>query len=87
VAVNKKRYPLVSVTWRDSHGGDPGWVPAELLPNEPIMIRSVGHFLAETEETIMLGLSCDEIGQVSGFIVIPKVNVTRIVELVPRKRS
>ena len=48
-----KKYPLLLIEWRD-HSGEAGWVELKDLEEPPILCRTIGFKIAETETSIHL---------------------------------
>jgi hypothetical protein len=77
---------LVLVEWVDSGEGR-GWTPIEDIVREPMVCRSVGWLIHETEKgiTVAAHYGSEEDGrspQVCGDMLIPKVAVLSVKDLI-----
>lgn len=85
---NDKMPPLVMVEWLDSARPEPAWRHLDNLPDlEVIQCVSVGWLVGESGGVKMLAPNIGDFqsganAQASGFIRIPSVAITRVVELV-----
>jgi hypothetical protein len=81
-----ERPPLMLVEWLDSAQPVSGWHFLESPPElEIVECVSVGWLVGQTEQVVMLApnIGASESGdaQASGFIRIPRMAVTRMVEM------
>lgn len=73
---------LLMVDWEDSCSPH-GWVNVEDLDARPVLVRSVGWFVGETDRVLMLAahlarqVEDGRTTQMDGVMIIPKATITR----------
>jgi hypothetical protein len=82
IEVDGRQCPLVLVEWFDAKGPTADWTEIkELVAQSPVLIRSVGYKIADTDHRIIILPHASADGDGFGEIVIPRGMLAKITEL------